>query len=514
MHIIESRFPPVALTGLTITERVFQGLVDRPDAPVMVDGPTGRSLTAGQIMDGIRRLAGGLAARGFGAGQVVAILAPNMPEYVIAFHGPLWAGGTVTTLNPSYTAPEVHHQLRDSGAALLITIPQFLATAREGAVGTDVTEIVVIGDGDAPPLSSLMGAPMAVQVPVDVERDTAVLPYSSGTTGLPKGVMLTHRNLVVNVDQSMGAMAMRPGEWTVGFLPFFHIYGQTVLMNVHLAIGASVVTMPRFDLEMFLRLCAEYRTRTVFCAPPVVVALAKHPMVDNFDLTAVQRLFSGAAPLGGDLADAVGRRIGVEAVQVYGMTEMSPISHATPPGGGRSGSIGLVVANTQARIVDPVTGEDAAPGAEGELWIRGAQVMKGYHNNPTATAATLTPDGWLRTGDIAVADADGYFFIRDRLKELIKVSGFQVAPAEVEAALLSHPAVADAAVTSRPDEAAGEVPVAFVVRATGADVTEAAIMAHLAGMLASYKLPRAITWVEAIPKSPSGKILRRLLRQG
>ena len=515
MSIIHSRHAPVALTGLTITERLFHGLVHRPDDPVMVDGPTRRSLTAGALMDGIRRLAGGLAAAGFGPGQVVAILAPNMPEYAIAFHGPLWAGGTVTTLNPSYTATEIHHQLKNSGAALLITIPQFLAAAREGAVGTDVREIAVMGEAEGlRSMADLMGSPLAEQVPVDVERDTAVLPYSSGTTGLPKGVMLTHRNLVVNVDQKLALMDPVPGGWTVGFLPFFHIYGQTVLMNLHLAAGEGVVTMPRFDLELFLRLCAEYRTRNVYCAPPVVVALAKHPMVDQFDLSAVKRLFSGAAPLSGDLADAVGRRMGVEAVQGYGMTEMSPISHATPPGGGKSGSIGPLVPNTEARIVDPVTGVDVGPGADGELWIRGPQVMKGYHANAAATASTLTPDGWLRTGDIATADEDGYFFIRDRLKELIKVSGFQVAPAEVEAALLAHPEVADCAVTSRPDEAAGEVPVAFVVRAKGSEVTEAEVMAHLAGQLASYKLPRAVTWVDTIPKSPSGKILRRLLRQG
>jgi 4-coumarate--CoA ligase len=509
--IHHSPHPPVALTGETITERLFRGMGGH-DAPVIVDGPSGRSLTAAQLQDGIRRLAGGLAARGMGPGTVVAILAPNLPEYVIAFHGALYAGCTVTTLNPSYTAPEVHHQLADSGATLLITIQPFLATARDGATGTGVTEIVLLGDGDAPPLASLMGDPMAAQVPVDVETHTAVLPYSSGTTGLPKGVMLTHRNLVVNVDQSAPALGVRPGDWVVGFLPFFHIYGQTVLMNLHLAIGAAVVTMPRFDLELFLRLCAEYRTPVVYCAPPVVVALAKHPMVDQFDLSAVTRLFSGAAPLGGDVVDTVGRRMGVNAVQGYGMTEMSPISHVTPPGPGKSGSIGPLVPNTQARLVDPATGTDAAPGAEGELWVRGPQVMKGYHNNPAATAATLTPDGWLRTGDLATVDAEGWFTIRDRLKELIKVSGFQVAPAEVEAALLAHPAVADCAVTARPDDKAGEVPVAFVVRASGSEVTEAEIMAHLSGLLASYKLPRDIRWIDTVPKSPSGKILRRLLR--
>ena len=512
MSIIQSRFAPVALTGLTITERLFQGLEHRPDDPVLIDGPTGRSLTAGQLMDGIRRLAGGLAARGMGAGTVIAVLAPNMPEYVVAFHGPLYAGCTVTTLNPSYTATEVRHQLTNSGATLLITVQPFLAVARDGAAGTGVTEIVVIGEGDAPPLASLMGDPMHAQMPVDVERDTAVLPYSSGTTGLPKGVMLTHRNLVVNVDQSLAVKDILQGEWTVGFLPFFHIYGQTVLMNMHLAAGAGVVTMPRFDLELFLRLCSEYRTRIIYCAPPVVVALAKHPMVDQFDLTAVKRLFSGAAPLSGELADAVGRRMNVQAVQGYGMTEMSPISHTTPAGESRSGSIGPLVPNTEARLVDPVTGADVGTGEEGELWVRGPQVMKGYHGNPAATASTVTDDGWLKTGDLAVADADGYFFIRDRLKELIKVSGFQVAPAEVEAALLAHAGVADCAVTSRPDDSVGEVPVAFVVRKSP-EVTEAEIMAHLAGQLASYKLPRAITWVETIPKSPSGKILRRLLRQ-
>ena len=515
MSIIHSRFTPVALTGLTITERLFQGLEHRPDDAVMVDGPTGRSLTAGAVMDGVRRLAGGLAAQGFGPGQVVAILAPNMPEYTIAFHGPLWAGGTVTTLNPSYTAAEVHHQLRDSGAGLLITTPPFLAAARQGAVDTNVTEIVVMGEAEGVrSMADLMGAPLAEQVPVDVERDTAVLPYSSGTTGLPKGVMLTHRNLVVNVDQKLALGGVGPGQWVVGFLPFFHIYGQTVLMNLHLAAGAGVVTMPRFDLEMFLRLCAEYRTPTVFCAPPVVVALAKHPMVDQFDLSAVKRLFSGAAPLSGVLAEAVARRIGVQVVQGYGMTELSPVCHATPPGPGKSGSVGPLVANTEARIVDPATLQDVGLGTEGELWIRGPQVMKGYHANPAATASTLTPEGWLRTGDLATADADGYFYIRDRLKELIKVSGFQVAPAEVEAALLAHPEVADCAVTARPDEASGEVPVAFVVRARGSEVTDDQIMAHLAAVLASYKLPRAVTWVDTIPKSPSGKILRRLLRQG
>ena len=510
MTIHASPYPPLPLSGLSITERLFEGLKHRPDEAVLIDGPTGRSLTAGALIDGVRRLAGGLQAMGIGRGAMIAIMAPNCPEYATAFHGALYAGATVTTINPSYTASEVAHQLRDSGAVLLVTVPAFLETARAAAGGTAVRGIAVIGEAEgAVPLADWMGAPLPAQVPVDVVADVAVLPYSSGTTGLPKGVMLTHRNLVANVDQCAAVLGVRVGDWTVGFLPFFHIYGQTVLMNMHLAVGAGVVTLPRFDLGLFLRLCQDHRTRQIFCAPPVVVALAKHPMVDEFDLSAVERLFSGAAPLGGDVADAVGRRLGAVAVQGYGMTEMAPVSHAVPEGAPRSGSVGLTVPNAECRIVDPATGQDAP---EGELWVRGPMVMKGYHGNPAATAATLTPDGWLKTGDLGGFDADGYLYIRDRVKELIKVSGFQVAPAEVEAALLSHPGVADCAVVGRPDEAAGEVPVAFVVRVPGAADDEAAILAHLAGRLASFKQPRAVRFVDAIPKSASGKILRRLLR--
>jgi acyl-CoA synthetase (AMP-forming)/AMP-acid ligase II len=499
-----SPYPPITLTGESITERVLRGLGTDPDRVVLIDGPSGATMTAGALEEGIRRLAGGLVAKGLAKGEVVAILAPNCPDYAVVFHGVAFAGLTVTTINPTYTAPEIGHQLKDSGARLLVTIPAFLEVARAAADGL---EIAVIGEAEgATPLSALMGAPLAAQVPVDAARDVAVLPYSSGTTGLPKGVRLTHQNLVANVDQCLVVIGCNPGEWSVGFLPFFHIYGQTVLMNLHLAAGAGVITLPRFDLELFLTLVAKYRTPSLFCAPPVAVALAKHPMVADFDLTSVERFFSGAAPLGGDVAEAVAQRIGCVSVQGYGMTEMSPVSHATPRGQARKGSVGMTLPSTECRIV--VDGRDAGPGEAGELWVRGPQVMAGYHNRPEATAETLV-DGWLRTGDLAEVDADGWVFIRDRLKELIKVKGFQVAPAEVEAALLTCALVKDAAVKGVPDDEAGEVPVAFVVPAEGAE--EAAIRAHLAGQLAYYKLPKRITFIETIPKSASGKILRRML---
>lgn len=502
--IHRSPYPPIPLTNESITERVFRGLGPDPDRVVLIDGPSGRELTAGAFVSGVRRLAGGLQARGIGKGDVIAILAPNMPEYAVVFHGVAFAGATVTTINPTYTAPEVSHQLADAGAQLLVTIALFLETAKAAFAG----EIVVIGEAEgATPLSALMGEPLAEQAPIDAARDVVVLPYSSGTTGLPKGVRLSHRNLVANVDQCLTCIDCPPGSWSVGFLPFFHIYGQTVLMNLHLAAGAGVVTIPRFDLELFLTLVAKYRTPTLWCAPPVAVALAKHPMVDQFDLSCVERFFSGAAPLGGEVAEAVARRIGCVSVQGYGMTEMSPVSHGTPRGQARMGSVGVTVASTECRIV--VDGRDVGPGEAGELWVRGPQVMLGYHNRPEATAEVLTKDGWLKTGDLAEVDADGWVFIRDRLKELIKVSGFQVAPAEVEAALLTSPMVKDAAVRGVPDDEKGEVPVAFIVPAEGAD--EGAIRAHLAGQLAHYKLPQRISFIEAVPKSASGKILRRML---
>ena len=394
-------------------------------------------------------------------------------------------------------------------------MPPFLATARAGATGTAVREIAVLGDdaADATPFAALLGEPMAEQARVDLARHVLAMPYSSGTSGLPKGVMLSHANLVANVAQIQAIQPVAPGEPTLAVLPFFHIYGMLVLMSYFPASGGAVVTLPRFELEAALRLVEQHRMRRLYLVPPIVLALAKHPLVDRFDLGSLEFILSGAAPLGPELERACAARLGCEVVQGYGMTEMSPVSHFTPSGRGRPGSAGLTVPNTLCRIVDPETGRDAAPGEVGELWVKGPQVMLGYLNKPEATAEAMR-DGWLRTGDLGRLDADGYLFIADRVKELIKVKGFQVPPAEIEALLVSHPAVADAAVIGFPDDEAGEVPVAFVVRAPGADPSPEALQAFVAGHVAHYKQLRRITFVDAIPKSPSGKILRRVLRAG
>jgi 4-coumarate--CoA ligase len=327
--------------------------------------------------------------------------------------------------------------------------------------------------------------------------------------------MLTHHNLVANICQCDHAIVYTPdGEVALAFLPFFHIYGMQVLMNGLLANGVTVVTLPRFDLDQALGLVQQHRISRFFAVPPVVLALAKHPAVDNYDLSSLKQVFSGAAPLGGEIALEASARIGCEVVQGYGMTELSPVSHTTPPGMFKSGSSGVTVSNTESRIVDPETGEDQPVGGTGELWVRGPQVMKGYLNNPEATAATIDADGWLHTGDVAVIDEDGHMTVVDRVKELIKYNGFQVPPAELEALLITHPAILDVAVIGIPDDSAGELPKAFVVRAPGTEIDEDAVKDFVREHVASYKQIRLVEFVAEIPKSASGKILRRMLRDG
>ena len=514
MNLYKTTAKDLPISKLSVTERVFAGLTDRLDDVVLIDGVDSRKFTAKNFIDQVKRLAGGLLEAGHIKGKTVALMAPNSPEYCIIFHAVAWAGGTITTLNPTYTSSEIHHQLKDSNADFLITIPETLNIAQNGAASLNNVEICVIGEAvGAHSLSQFFGKALELQVPVDLDRHSMVLPYSSGTTGLPKGVCLSHRNLVMNIDQVATAAEFKRGETTAAFLPFFHIYGMTVLMNMHLACGGILVTMPRFDLDLFLRICQDYGSRRMWIVPPVALALAKHPLIDSYDLSQIDQVFSGAAPMGRKLSDAVATRLNCAMLQGFGMTELAPVSHVTPLSSPRSGASGLAVPNTRCRIVNPDNGEDMAPGEEGELWIKGPQVMIGYLNNEKATTDTLTPDGWLKTGDVAIIDEDGYMFIVDRLKELIKYKGFQVAPAELEAALVAHPKIQDAAVIGKLDEEAGEVPVAFIVALDPAP-SEADIKAFIAGTLSHYKQLHYVYFVDEIPKSPSGKILRRLLRQG
>ena len=522
--IHRSPLPDVEIPDISIGMCVFGSASQYPKRVAATDG-AGVSYTFSELHRAIHRFAGGLSAQGVGPGTVVALLAPNVPEYALVFHAVALAGATVTTVNPTYGVKEVEFQLRDAGASWIATTPDFLTTARAAAQRAGIGRIIVfggeIGEGadvaeQAGPevlsLDSLLGRPVG-QAPVDFAEQVVVLPYSSGTTGLPKGVMLTHRNLVANVVQLRPTFTLREDEVALAALPFFHIYGMQVLMNLMLAFGVTVVTMPRFDMVKALQLIAEQRITRFFAVPPMVLGLAKHPAVDDYDLSSLRQVFSGAAPLGADLAAAAAQRVGCEVVQGYGMTELSPVSHCTPEGQFRAGTSGVTVSNTEIRIVDPSSGADLDVGGRGELLVRGPQVMQGYLNNPDATAQTLDADGWLHTGDVAVLDEAGHVSIVDRIKELIKYKAFQVPPAELEAVLITHPAVADAAVVGVPDDEAGELPKAFIVLAPGAaEPTLEDLQSHVGEHLATYKQVRVVEVLDAIPKSASGKILRRELR--
>jgi len=515
MTIYESAYPSIEVPQLSVTQHVLRHADRLADKPALIDGPTGRTLTYGQLRDRIHSLAGGLAARGVGKGTTLALMSPNLPEYAVVFHAIALTGATVTTLNPTYGAKELAFQLRDAKASWIITIGLFAETAGSAADAVNIGNRVLIGPAQSgwEPLTDLFGAPLSGQAPVAPD-DVVVLPYSSGTTGFPKGVMLTHHNLVANLLQTEAPIALDEDEVVFAVLPFFHIYGMTVLMNYSLARGATVVTVPRFDLVQMLELTQQRRITRLFLVPPIVLALARHPIIDRYDLSSVKQIFSGAAPLGGELAEDAARRCGCTVAQGYGMTELSPVSHAIQEGVVRPGSSGTLLPNTRARLVDPETGKDCAAGEEGELWISGPQVMAGYLENPEATAQTIDAEGWLHTGDIARIDEEGHLYIVDRLKELIKVSGFQVPPAELEALLIQHPAVADVAVIGIPDERTGERPKAFVVRAAGTQASPEELSAYVAEHVSTYKQVKHFDFVDAIPKSASGKILRRVLRAG
>ena len=518
-----STSPRVSIPDVTITDYVLRHAARLGDKPALVDGPTGRTLTYRQLEEGVRRTAAGLARRGFGKGDVLAIYCPNLPEYAIVFLGVARAGGVNTTVNPLYTADELANQLNDSGARFLVTVPPFLDKAKAAAAKSRVEEIFVLGSAEgARPFADLLQAgdapPVVAMHPAD---DLVALPYSSGTTGLPKGVMLTHRNLVANLCQAEGMKNFEGfGERDVimAVLPFFHIYGMVVIMMLGLAGGGTILVMPRFDMMEFLALVQKYRVTILPLVPPIVLGLVKHPAVAQFDLSSVRLIFSGAAPLGEEIARALGQKLGCPVVQGYGMTEASPVTHLSPTHDApfKPGSAGCIVPNTEVKIVAVGSGSDAElpVGKEGELWIRGPQIMKGYLNRPEETADCLDRDGWYHTGDVGYVDDEGFFFIVDRTKELIKYKGMQVAPAELEALLLTHPAILDAAVVRKADEEAGEVPKAYVVlKADEASKTATgeAIMGWVAQRVAPHKRIRHLEFIDQIPKSASGKILRRVL---
>jgi acyl-CoA synthetase (AMP-forming)/AMP-acid ligase II len=520
--IIHSPYDDVELEQIPLHAFVLDGAAGHGDRPALVDGSTGQMLTYAELADSVRRAAAGLMAHGVSKGDVLALCSPNCPEFAVAYYGALAAGALITTVNPLAPTGDLARQLEHSGARWLITTsPLADGSAGEAASAVGVRETFAFGPaegaGRATPFAALTSSGHPDHLPGVDPDDNAVLLYSSGTTGLPKGVLLSHRNLVASLCQSRVVHRVGPDDVLLTVLPLYHIFALQVTLSLGLAAGATIVTMPRFELEGFCRLAQEHGVTRVEVVPPIVLALARHSAVPRYDLSSLRVITSGAAPLGALLAGECARRLGCRVKQGYGMTELGGATHLVPDTGGAcADSVGPLLPGAQARTVDCASGLDVEPGQPGEMLIRTPAAMRGYLDDPEATAATIDADGWLHTGDVVVADREGWFTIVDRVKELIKYKGSQVAPAVLEAILLAHPAVADAAVVGRPDQEAGEIPTAVVVLRQAADGTGLAadeLMAYVAAQVAPHEKIRRVEFVTEIPRSPSGKILRRLLAQ-
>ncbi len=496
-------YPTVTLPEyLENSARRFQ---DKP-CLINVDGTT---YTFGQIWEAGRRLGRFLQDQGIKKGDRVAILSANIPEYVVAFQGIAHAGAVVTTLNPLYKQRELLHQLEDCDATAIFTM-RFLLTPVRGLQEhlpnlknvwalEDIPELVK----DSPP------EPRAVEI--DPRTDLVALPYSSGTTGLPKGVMITHYNLIANIRQLLTTGLTNTYSVYLDFLPFFHIYGLTALMSAGFAAGATQVLMPRYDSQMCLDLVQRYKVTFLAVVPPALLALANFPEAKKFDTSTLEFIVSAAAPLPPEVAQQAQKLYGCKVLQGYGMTETSAASNVNPVNRVKPTSVGPPLADTVEKVVSLEDDRELGPGETGEILIQGPQIMRGYWNRPEETADTLLQDGWLRTGDIGSFDDEGYVHVVDRKKELIKYKGYQVPPAELEALLMEHPAVADVAVIPKPHTEGGEIPKAFVILKPGEEATADDIIQFVADRVAPYKKVREVDFVDAIPKSLSGKILRREL---
>ena len=496
-------YPEIALTDLLAP--AAESHRDRP-ALISVDG---QAHTFGHTWQACRKLGRFLQDAGIEKGDRVAILSANAPEYFVAFYGTLFAGGVVTTLNPLYKEREVLHQLEDCGAKAIFAmgaLSPIVSSVREHL--PDLKHVFNIEDvwsmaAEAPPDPH--------PVLINAREDLAALPYSSGTTGLPKGVMLTHYNLAANVRQTMTTGISSGYATYLDFLPFYHIYGMIVLMACGFASGIPQVIMPRFDPALCLDLIQRHKVTNLFAVPPALLALANFGDADKYDTSTLTMIMSGAAPLPPEVARAAAKRLKTTVLQGYGMTETSPVTNVNPINRIKDATVGPPIADTVEKVVSLEDGKELGAGEIGELLTLGPQVMKGYWNAPEATAETLPGGGWICSGDIVQMDEEGYVTILDRKKEMIKYKGYQIAPAELEALLLEHPAVMDSAVIPKRDAESGEVPKAFVLLRQGQQISPEELMRFVEERVAPYKKVREVEFVEAIPKTPSGKILRREL---
>jgi len=485
------------------------------EAPALVS--RGRVTTYGELRRQVAELRFGLGSLGIEVGDRVAILSANNWHFVAGYLAVLGVGAVAVPLNPGSPTAELSRQLREVGARAAIVGP----SSRLAAEGMDRAALGLehliatehAGLSDATTVESLFTGSTRPVMPRDA-ADLAVLLFTAGTAGVPKAAMLTHGNLLANLDQvqSHPGRALEASDVTLGVVPLHHIYGLNVVLGLTLLVGASVVLVERFDPSSALETIANHRVTVVAGVPPMYSAWLAMPEGGARPFATVRMALSGAAPLGAETVSAFETRFGVPISEGYGLTEASPTVTSSVAGGGvKPGSIGVPLNGVEVRLVD-TDGEDALPGDSGEIWVRGPNVFAGYWGDEDATRGAITPDGWLRTGDVAVVDDEGWLFIVGRAKDVIIVSGFNVYPAEVEEALGTHPGVAEVAVVGVPHPHTGEAVKAYVVARPGHHLEEDELVEYCAARLARYKCPSKIMFVPDLPKGVAGKLLRRTLR--
>ncbi|XP_061361713.1 4-coumarate--CoA ligase CCL1-like isoform X1 [Gastrolobium bilobum] len=522
--IFRSKLPDIPIpTHLPLYSYCFQNLSHYQHRPCLIDGDTGETFTYAEVDLTARRIASGLHTIGICQGDVIMLLLRNCPQFALAFLGASPRGATVTTANPFYTPAELAKQAAATNTKLIITQAAYVEKIKGFAENNDVMVMCIDSSPEDGVLhfSALTNADESEAPAVKISPDDVVaIPFSSGTSGLPKGVMLTHKNLVTTVAQLVDGE--NPNQYThsedvlLCVLPMFHIYALNSILLCGIRAGAAVLIVQKFEITTLLELIEKYKVTVASFVPPIVLALVKSGDAQRYDLSSIRVLITGAAPMGVELEEAVKARLPhAKLGQGYGMTEAGPLSislgFAKEPFETKSGACGTVVRNTEVKIVDTETGASLPRNKAGEICVRGIKVMKGYLNDPEATERTIDKEGWLHTGDIGFIDDDDELFIVDRLKELIKYKGFQVAPAELEAMLIAHPSISDAAVVPLKDEAAGELPVAFVVRSNGSKITEDEIKQYISQQVVFYKRINKVFFTDTIPKAASGKIMRKEL---
>ncbi|EIE78540.1 hypothetical protein G6F46_005763 [Rhizopus delemar] len=527
--VIHSPLPSIDIPQVGLVQFLFSNINNVPeDRELLIDAETGKSLTFAAIKDNILRFAAGLQDKcQFKKGDVIAIFSPNQYDYPIPLLGTIAAGGSTTTANPSYTTRELCHQLETTKAKVIIAHESNIKIAKEAANKVGISHIFVFGDeavdGIVPFTQALFSDRRIILeeiTPEEAKETVTYLCFSSGTTGKSKGVMTTHTNIIANICQYTaldGKHLNGKHDRIIAAAPLFHIMGLVLMAHVPIYLGVPVYVMTRFSLPQFLETVQNRKITYTVVAPPVILLLAKDPIVNNYDLSSLRLIVSGAAPLGAEISTQAKQRVPTMVVkQGYGTTETSACVFIQPTERIINGSAGILLPNMVVKIVDE-EGKEVKQGERGELLVKGPNVMKGYINNPEATAACLDAEGYYHTGDVTVQDENGHFFIVDRIKELIKYKGFQVPPAELEALLLKSDIIADCAVIGVYDpQQATEIPQGCIVLKPGVPATKEtaeSIKKYIAGLVVYYKQIRRITFVREIPKNPSGKILRRILRE-